>query len=136
MLMCVYIDAWMLILLYFIVILSFVIFQCYLGISWVINRYINVYLYLVIDNINIKNTEKYINDTFLAFNGDVICSLDLKAIMDFHKEKMGMSTISMWEVEDPTRYGIMGIDSEFRVTRFFEKPKPSEVFSNWQLLWI
>jgi mannose-1-phosphate guanylyltransferase len=79
----------------------------------------------------IKNVEKYIDDTFLAFNGDVICSLDLKAITEFHKEKKGTGTISMWEVEDPTRYGIMGMDSGLRVNRFLEKPKPSEVFSNW-----
>ena len=36
----------------------------------------------------------------------------------------------MWEVEDPTRFGIVGLDSTQRVTQFKEKPKATEVFSN------
>ena len=36
----------------------------------------------------------------------------------------------MWEVEDPTRFGIVGLDEESRITRFKEKPTPEEVFSN------
>ncbi len=79
----------------------------------------------------IKNVEAHINDTFIAFNGDVISSLDAQKIIDFHKEKKGVGTIAMWEVEDPTRYGIIGFDGDLKITRFFEKPKPEEVFSNW-----
>jgi mannose-1-phosphate guanylyltransferase len=37
----------------------------------------------------------------------------------------------MWEVADPTRYGIIGTDSQFRITRFLEKPKMEEAFSKW-----
>ncbi len=79
----------------------------------------------------VKNVEKEIDDTFLVFNGDVISSIDLDGIVDFHKNKGGLGTISMWEVEDPTRFGIIGTDEDDRITRFFEKPKPEEVFSHW-----
>lgn len=79
----------------------------------------------------VKNVEKEIDDTFFVFNGDVISSIDLDKIIDFHKHKGGLGTISMWEVEDPTRFGIIGTDEDDRITRFFEKPKPEEVFSHW-----
>jgi len=79
----------------------------------------------------IQNVENYLHDTFLVFNGDVISSLDINALRDFHSEKKGIGTISMWEVENPTRFGIIGTDEESRITRFLEKPKPEQIFSNW-----
>lgn len=79
----------------------------------------------------IKNVKKHLGNSFLTLNGDVICSLNIEAMMDFHNKKKGMGTISMWEVKDPTRYGIIGLDEESRVTKFHEKPNPEEVFSNW-----
>lgn len=79
----------------------------------------------------IQNVEAHLDDTFLVFNGDVISSLDIRAIRDFHGEKGGIGTIAMWEVEDPTRYGIIGVDEESKISRFLEKPKPDEIFSNW-----
>lgn len=79
----------------------------------------------------IKNVEKHLDSTFFAINGDVVCSLDYSEILDFHKKSSGIGTISMWEVEDPTRYGILGCDSENRIIKFLEKPQPHEVFSNW-----
>tara|TARA_B100001079_G_C16336855_1_gene481684 strand:- start:552 stop:1211 length:660 start_codon:yes stop_codon:yes gene_type:complete len=50
--------------------------------------------------------------------------------MDLHKENGGIGTLALWEVEDPTRFGIVGVDDEQRVTQFKEKPKKEEVFSN------
>jgi mannose-1-phosphate guanylyltransferase len=79
----------------------------------------------------IQNVEAHLDKTFLVFNGDVISSLDIKAIINFHQKKGGIGTIAMWEVEDPTRYGILGFDAESKITRFLEKPKPEEIFSNW-----
>ncbi len=79
----------------------------------------------------IQNVEAHLHDTFVVFNGDVISSLDVSAIIDFHKKKKGIGTIAMWEVEDPIRYGIIGFDNDFRIMRFLEKPSAEEVFSHW-----
>jgi mannose-1-phosphate guanylyltransferase len=43
----------------------------------------------------------------------------------------GIGSISLWKVEDPTRFGIVGTNSQNRIERFLEKPKKEEVFSNW-----
>ena len=78
----------------------------------------------------IKNAEKLINDTFLVFNGDILTSLDIPAFVAFHKKNAGLGTLALWEVEDPSRFGIISIDENNRITRFLEKPKPEEVFSH------
>ncbi len=79
----------------------------------------------------IKNIESQLDSTFIVFNGDVISSLDVLAMMDFHVKSGGMGTISMWEVEDPTRYGIVDTDAGSKISRFHEKPSPEDIFSNW-----
>ncbi len=78
----------------------------------------------------IKNAEKLINDTFIVFNGDVITSLDVSEFIRFHRNKSGMGALALWEVADPTRFGIISIDPNNRITRFLEKPKPEEIFSH------
>jgi mannose-1-phosphate guanylyltransferase len=79
----------------------------------------------------IKNVQKHIDSSFLALNGDVICSLDFNSFIKFHRDSKAKGTISTWEVEDPTRYGILGMDEESRITRFLEKPTLEEAFSKW-----
>ncbi len=79
----------------------------------------------------IKNVQKHIDSTFLALNGDVICSLDFAEFIEFHRKSKAKGTISTWEVEDPTRYGILGIDEGSRITKFLEKPTLEEAFSRW-----
>lgn len=78
----------------------------------------------------IKNMESYIEGDFVVFNGDILSSIDVGRVVDFHVEKGGVGTIALWGVEEPSRYGIVGLDEESRITRFKEKPSPSEVFSN------
>jgi mannose-1-phosphate guanylyltransferase len=78
----------------------------------------------------IKNAEKLINDTFLVFNGDIITSLDIENYIDFHRKKGGLGALALWKVEDPTRFGIIAIDNNQRITRFLEKPKAEEIFSH------
>ena len=51
-------------------------------------------------------------------------------MLEQHSSMSVKGTLALWEVEDPTRFGIVGLDSENTVTQFKEKPKPEEVFSN------
>ena len=76
------------------------------------------------------NCRDVISGQFICLNGDIISSLDMQVGMDLHKENGGIGTLALWEVEDPTRFGIVGVDDEQRVTQFKEKPKKEEVFSN------
>ncbi len=78
----------------------------------------------------IKNTEKYLDDTFLVLNGDIFTDLDITAMVDFHHERKAKATIALTPVDDPTSYGLIETEPEGRVTRFLEKPSWSEVTTN------
>ena len=78
----------------------------------------------------LRNCMEHVSGTFACFNGDVISSLDVGAMLNQHKQMNVQGTLGLWEVEDPTRFGIVGLDKNKMVTKFKEKPKPEEVFSN------
>lgn len=79
----------------------------------------------------VKNVGKHLDGTFLVVNGDVICSIDLEAMLAHHRARKGVGTISVWRVEDPSPYGVIetapGTD---RITAFTEKPKKEEARSD------
>ena len=68
-----------------------------------------------------------ISGRFACFNGDVITSLRMEDLLELHNLNGGVGTLALWEVEDPTRFGIVGLDDDQRVTAFKEKPTPEEV---------
>jgi mannose-1-phosphate guanylyltransferase len=78
----------------------------------------------------LKNVSSYLDDTFFAFNGDVLCSLDLKQMLATHKKRGGIGSIALWDVEDPTAFGVVGTTKDDRITVFQEKPKREEAVSN------
>ena len=77
----------------------------------------------------IKNVARYLDDTFIVMNGDVVCSLDLQDMLAFHKAHGGLATMSLWTVEDPSAFGVVEC-RETRITTFQEKPKREEALSN------
>jgi len=78
----------------------------------------------------VKNVEAFLDGTFLVLNGDIMTDLDLRAMIDFHRERGAKATISLTPVEDPTAYGLVETDPQGRVHRFIEKPRPEEITTN------
>jgi len=76
------------------------------------------------------NCRDIVSGRFACFNGDIVSSLDVGEMMKQHSSMDLKGTLALWEVEDPTRFGIVGLDEKRKVTQFKEKPKPEEVFSN------
>jgi mannose-1-phosphate guanylyltransferase len=72
----------------------------------------------------IKKAEKLIGhaEPFLVVNGDIFTDLSYKEIVEKHREKKVMVTIALYEVDDPSRYGVAEIAKDCRVTKFIEKP--------------
>ncbi len=77
----------------------------------------------------LKNISQYLDETFLAFNGDIVCSLDAAALVGFHHRSGGIGTIALWKVPDPSAFGVVALDAD-RVTSFQEKPAPGEELSD------
>ncbi len=77
----------------------------------------------------VKNVEDYIDGDFLVINGDSISSLDMARFIEFHRSKKAFATISLWEVEDPTPFGVVDMDADSKIHKFQEKPTREEAFS-------
>lgn len=65
-------------------------------------------------------------DTFVVVNGDVIADIDLGAMLKHHEQTKASLTDALHEVKDPTRFGVVQLDGEGRITRFVEKPSARE----------
>ncbi len=70
----------------------------------------------------LKNVEKYVDGPFFVLNGDVLTSLDLKAMMTFHQEKGGLGALHLIKVDDPSAFGCVVADASNRISAFVEKP--------------
>ena len=77
----------------------------------------------------IKKAEKQIGHDapFLVLNGDVFTDVNYTEILKMHEEKSAVATITLHEVEDPSRYGVAELAEDNRIKRFIEKPSPKEV---------
>ena len=80
----------------------------------------------------IRKAESLLKDSepFLMLNGDIISDIDYRRLVEFHKRKGGLATIALFQVPDPSRYGVVEIDGESRILRFVEKPEPGRAPSN------
>ena len=76
------------------------------------------------------NCRDVVSGRFACFNGDIVSSLNFSEMFAQHDNSGALGTLGLWEVEDPTRFGIVGLDNDNFITQFKEKPKPEEVFSN------
>ena len=78
----------------------------------------------------LKNVEQYIDGPFFVLNGDVLTSLDLRAMMEEHRRKGGLASLHLIRVEDPSAFGCVVHDPDGRVTAFVEKPPKDEAPTN------
>jgi len=80
---------------------------------------------------SVKRSQAFFEDeTFLVVGGDDISDIDLSGLMALHREKNAASTIATTVVDDPSQFGIVVTDEDGRITRFLEKPKGGDVFSD------
>lgn len=77
-----------------------------------------------------KNAEENIDSTTVVFNGDVLTSLDLSAVIALHRKKGAVATLVLTPVENPSAYGLVETSPEGWVQRFIEKPGPDEITCN------
>jgi len=78
----------------------------------------------------VKFAEKHLTDSFLVLNSDIICSLDLKEMIEFHRRKNAVSTISLWPVENVSEFGVADVKKDGKIVDFVEKPRAEDAPSN------
>jgi len=80
----------------------------------------------------IKKAEELIGheEPFLVLNGDILTNMNYIDLVKKHKENDAIATITLYKVEDPSRYGIAEMTKKNRVLRFLEKPTRKEAPSS------
>jgi len=80
----------------------------------------------------IKNAAQLLgNEPFLVLNGDILTAINLKEMIDFHRQNNSQITISLAQVEDPSHYGVVAMEANGRLNKFVEKPPAGEAPSNY-----
>jgi mannose-1-phosphate guanylyltransferase len=75
----------------------------------------------------IRFAEDHLEDRFFVINGDVLCDLDLGALVEQHESRRGArATIALHPVEDPSAYGLVRRGDDGEVKDFLEKPDSAE----------
>jgi mannose-1-phosphate guanylyltransferase len=75
----------------------------------------------------IRFAEDMLGDRFLVLNGDVLCDLDLTALIEQHRRTGARATIALYPVADPTGYGLIHRHDNGEITEFLEKPSPEQI---------
>lgn len=71
-----------------------------------------------------------INGKFIIISGDVVTDFDLTHAVNFHEKKNSAATLVLTRAKNPLQFGIVLTDKDGKITKFFEKPSWSEVFSD------
>jgi mannose-1-phosphate guanylyltransferase len=66
---------------------------------------------------------------FWILYADVLTTADLSKMASFHSKCRAIATLGLYQVEDPSRCGIVSFDDDFVVREFVEKPPQPK--SNW-----
>jgi NDP-sugar pyrophosphorylase family protein len=81
----------------------------------------------------LKNIAYLLSDEpFVVIYGDVLTDLDLGSVINFHDRRPTGAHLSMclYRVENPSECGIVALDERGRITRFVEKPRQEDLFSD------
>lgn len=70
----------------------------------------------------LANVADRLTGSFFVLNGDVLTSLDLQAMSDFHRLHGGIATLHAIHVDDPSAFGCIVRDDTGRIRSFVEKP--------------
>ena len=69
-----------------------------------------------------RNCIDHITGTTAVFNGDVVSSVDLNEMLEQHIKTKAKGTLALWEVDNPSRFGIADVENK-KIVKITEKPK-------------
>lgn len=70
----------------------------------------------------IKIDSHWFSEPIVVSNGDELKELNLKEMIDYHRQKEGVATVGLVKVENPQVYGAAKLDGD-KISEFIEKPK-------------
>ncbi len=76
----------------------------------------------------VKRLSHLLEGTFLVLNGDILVDLDLRKLVELHRERRAAATLALVRVPDPSAFGLVPMDAGGRVQAFLEKPSAEEAW--------
>jgi mannose-1-phosphate guanylyltransferase len=70
-------------------------------------------------------------EPFLVLSGDGLHAIDLAALVRRHREAEAIGTLTVLEIDDPSRFGVCVLDDAGVITAFQEKPALADARSRW-----
>ncbi len=71
-----------------------------------------------------------IDERFVVCNGDVLTTLDLTRMVEFHEARDAEASIYLCEVDDPSAFGVVPTRDDGEVVGFIEKPPRDQAPTN------
>ena len=89
---------------------------------------------------SVRLLSEEITSTCVIGSGDSVASYDIRPLLECHRTSGAKVTMALWDVNNPTEYGIVGLSSthdgelqsnlsEGYIRKFAEKPKLEDAFS-------
>lgn len=79
----------------------------------------------------VKNNQWFLKkDTFVILSGDGLTDIDLSEMYKFHKENKAIATIALKPVEEVSKFGVVVLGEDNKITAFQEKPREEDALSN------
>ncbi len=79
---------------------------------------------------SVKNAEEHLTEPFMVISGDALTDYNLTGIIEYHKAKKALATLTLAHVPNPLEYGVIITNDKGHITQFLEKPSWGEVFSD------
>ncbi len=73
----------------------------------------------------------FFDESFVVIYGDLLLSLDLVALIAFHRQRAGVMTIALKTTDQPESQGMLELNEQGRVLRFVEKPRTWPADQRW-----
>jgi NDP-sugar pyrophosphorylase family protein len=70
----------------------------------------------------LKTAERFVDDTFLAMNGDIVTSLNIASMLQAHVKTGGIGTIAVKRFNVKIPYGYLTLEDDGIIKKFEEKP--------------
>lgn len=79
----------------------------------------------------VRNARDFFGDEpIVVVSGDALTDVDLRALVERHRQAGGIATLTVKQVPDTRQYGVVIHDADGRVQGFQEKPDPAEALSD------
>ena len=79
---------------------------------------------------SVRNAASLVDDTFLVISGDAFTDFNLTEIVQAHRDRQALASLTLTRVPNPLEYGVIVTNEEGRITQFQEKPSWGEIISD------